>query len=75
MKRRWERIMEDINAGADDAQLKRRHGLGGDVIPVYRKYARCMRFDAAGEYVDCVSAETLSAVASFNQLANQVDMF
>lgn len=74
-KLRWDRIMEDINGGANDAWLKKRYGLGGDTVAVYRKYAKYMRFSGDGTYVDCVSAEAISAMASFNQLAYTLDMF
>lgn len=33
-KLRWDRIMEDINGGANDAWLKKRYGLGGDTVAV-----------------------------------------
>lgn len=67
MKRRWDRIMEDIKSGVNDAKLKKRYGLSGDVLAVYRKYAKYARFDADGGYVGYASAETASAMASLNQ--------
>lgn len=54
---------------------EKRYGLGGDTVAVYRKYAKYMRFSGGGTYVDCVSAEAISAMASFNQLAYTLDMF
>ena len=75
MKRRWDRIMEDIKAGVDDALLKKRYNMTGDTVDVYRKYARRMRFDSVGEYVDCVSTDAIVAMASFNRLADTLDIF
>ena len=54
---------------------EKRYGLGGDTVAVYRKYAKYMRFSGDGTYVDCVSAEAISAMASFNRLADMVEIF